>query len=123
MTTVATGSKKLVQDYLEALSGKPKTEGILNQYVSDPSLKEHIYQAEAAFPLYELIAHQVIAEDDLVAVRATFDGTHLGDFAGIPGTGRRVSSPLMIIYRIVDGRIAEHWMYLDFHGIVEQLRK
>src|SRR6516225_11702556 len=110
MSTVAIDSKQLIKDYFQALSGQPKTEELLNRFISDPSLKEHIHGAEAAFPSYEVIANQMVAEGDTVAVWCTFRGVQKGEFAGIPATGRTVSSDFMIFYRIEDGRIAEHWI-------------
>jgi len=116
-------AKQLVEDYLEALSGKPKPDELLDRYLNDAGLKEHILVAEAAFPLYELIPHQIVAEGDLVAVRATFRGVHKGEFAGMPPTGKRVSSDLMIFYRVRDGLIIEHWLQMDMKDIVEQLSR
>ena len=76
---------------------------------------------EAAFPLYELVADELVAERDLVAVRGMFHGVHKSEFGGIPATGRSVSAPLMIIYRIANGRIVEHWLYFDGAAVVAQL--
>jgi predicted ester cyclase len=121
MNLVSVESKQLIKDYLKALSGQPKSEALVNHYVSDPDLKEHIRQAEAAFPGYELIPQQMIAEGDVVAARCTFRGIHHGDFAGVPSTGRSVSSNFMIFYRVADGLIVEHWIQLDIHDIVSQL--
>jgi predicted ester cyclase len=118
-----TEAKQIVQDYLNALSGHAKPEKLLDRFLNDAGLKQHIQQAEAAFPAYELIAHQIIAEDDLVAVRATFRGVHKGEFAGIKPTGRQVSSDAMIIYRVKDGLIVEHWLQMDVKDIMEQLSK
>jgi predicted ester cyclase len=123
MNPVAIDSKQLVQEYFNALSGQPKTETLLDRCVSDPGLKEHIRVAEAAFPEYELIPSLIVAESDLVAARCTFRGVHKGDFAGVRPTGRRVSTDLMIFYRIRDGRIAEHWMQMDARDLIEQLTK
>ena len=53
----------------------------------------------------------------------TFQSVHRGTFAGVPPTGRAVSAPLMIIYRISDGRIVEHWMQFDGAALVAQLRQ
>jgi predicted ester cyclase len=36
----------------------------------------------------------------------TFVGTHQGEFAGLPATGRDVRVPLVVIYDLADGRIA-----------------
>jgi predicted ester cyclase len=121
MNSVATEAKQFVLDYIQALSGNPKPKNLLDRFVSDPGLTEHVLQAEAAFPNYELIAHQVIADGDLVAVRGTIRGIHQGEFAGIKPTGKRISSDLMIIYRVRDGLIVEHWMQFDFAGLSAQL--
>ena len=121
MNSVAIDSKQLIQEYFNALSGQPKTEQLLDRYISDSGLKEHIRSAEGAFPEYELVPSVIAAETDLVAARCTFRGVHKGEFAGIEPTGKSVSLDLMIFYRIRDGRIAEHWMQMDMRGLVEQL--
>jgi len=121
MNSVAIDSKQLIQEYFNALSGQPKTEELLERYISDPGLKEHIRSAEAAFPKYELVPSLMVAEDDLVAARCTFRGVHKGEFAGIQTTGRHVSIDLMIFYRIGDGRITEHWLQMDTRGLMDQL--
>ena len=115
-------NKQFIGRYLQALSGQTKTPELVAQFVEDAALVEHISQAEAAFPAYELIAEELIAERDLVAMRATFHGVHSGPFAGIPPTGRAVSAGLMIIYRIDSGRIVEHWMQFDSLGVMAQLQ-
>jgi predicted ester cyclase len=38
-------------------------------------------------------------------------------------TGIRVSSDLMIFYRVSDGLIVEHWMQMDVKDVVEQLTR
>jgi predicted ester cyclase len=121
MASVTIDSKQFIKDYVNAMTGNPKTADLINQYVSDPALKEHIRQAEAAFPRYELVAHQIVAEGNIVAVRGTFYGVHNGEFAGIPPTGKRVSGDLMLFYRISDGLIVEHWMQWDMKAVVDQL--
>jgi predicted ester cyclase len=116
-------NKALVAEYFKAISGKEKTDELQQKYIadSDQLLKDHIVAFEAGFPLYELIAEDMIAEGDKVVVRATFRGTHKGEFAGVPATGIDVEMPLIIIYRIEDGKIAEHWMQADVMGLMQQL--
>ncbi len=121
MTSSTTQSAQFVEDYLHALSGQPKTDELVAQFVSDATLVEHIRNVEAAFPAYELIAHQLIAEENLVAMRAIFRGVHRGAFAGIEPTRKTVSAELMIFYRLRDGRIAEHWLQMDMTGLMDQL--
>lgn len=121
MNSVAIETRQLIQEYFNALSGQPKSEKLLDRYVSDSALKEHIRVAESAFPEYELIPSLIVVEGDLVAARCTFRGVQKGEFAGIRPTGKPVSSDLMIFYRIKDGRIAEHWMQMDTHDLIKQL--
>jgi len=121
MTVSSAESKQVVGRYLQALSGQPKPPELVARFVSDPGLAEHIQQVEAGFPFYEVIAEQLIAERDLVAVRATFRGVHAAPFAGIEATGRTVVSDFMIIYRVEGDRIAQHWLYFDVGGLIAQL--
>jgi len=46
---------------------------------------------------------------DRVALRCSVSGVHSGELAGRPATGRRFEAMQIHIYRLEDGRIAEHW--------------
>jgi steroid delta-isomerase-like uncharacterized protein len=74
-----------------------------------------------AFPDLRLTVEQAIADDDMVACRVRFDGTHQGDFQGLAATGRRVTFSSMEFNRIADGKIAEHWVVIDLFGLLQQL--
>jgi predicted ester cyclase len=74
-----------------------------------------------AFPDLQTTVDLLVAEGDKVAVRNTWSGTHQGEFQGIPPTGKRVTFTTMDIYRMVDGKIAEHWAELDAMGMMQQL--
>jgi steroid delta-isomerase-like uncharacterized protein len=63
----------------------------------------------------------VIAEDDRVAVRVTSSGTHSGTFMGLPATGKRYSIEEIHIFRIRDGKVAEHWHELNAMSLMQQL--
>jgi predicted ester cyclase len=115
-------NKTLITDYLRTLSGQPKTPDLVRQYVSDERLAKHITDVEAAFPNYEIIVDDLLAEGDKVVVRGNFRGIHRGPFAGIEATGKSVSSGLMIIYRIANGRIIDHWMQFDMFMLLQQLQ-
>jgi predicted ester cyclase len=123
MSLSSSESKQFVGRYLQALSGQAKTPELVARFVSDAGLVEHICQIEAAFPAYEIIGEELIAERDLVAVRALFQGVQRGPFAGIPATGRAVSVPFMIIYRVSNDRIVEHWMQFDGAALIAQLQE
>ncbi len=114
-------NKAIVQRYFEAISGKEKPAEILDEYLTDEELKHHVAVAEAGFPRYELIAEDTIAEGDKVAVHARLVATHQGDFMGIPATNKRVDVPVMLLYRLDNGKIAEHQMVLDSLSLMQQL--
>jgi steroid delta-isomerase-like uncharacterized protein len=119
----ATENKALVERYLKAINGNVKTPQMADEFIadSDAGLKQHIAVAEAAFPRYSLDPEDIFAEGDKVLVRFTLRGTHHGDFMGIPPTGRTVAVPGLIVYRIAEGKIAEHWMHMDNMALMQQL--
>ena len=43
-------------------------------------------------------------------------GTHVGEFAGIPPTGRTFTIAGIDIYRVADGQLCEHWHVIDQLG-------
>lgn len=114
-------NRTFIQNYFAALSGTEKPAAMVNEYVDDAELKHHIELFEAAFPNYDLIADDIVAEADKVVVRATFRGTHKGKFFGIAPTGKEVSVSVMLIYRIAGGKIVEHWMNADQVSLMQQL--
>ncbi len=77
----------------------------------------------AAVPDVRPTVVQAVAKDDLVAARVIAEGTHTGTPfpPGIPATGSRLRWQECHIYRIADGRIAEHWGVNDMLAILTQL--
>ncbi|HEY6057565.1 MAG TPA: ester cyclase, partial [Candidatus Limnocylindrales bacterium] len=63
----------------------------------------------------------VIAEGDRVVVRWRNHGTHIGQFLGIPATGKEFSVQGVNVYRIESGRLAEGWSVVDTFGQLLQL--
>jgi len=109
--------------YLDAISGKDKPRALQDVYIadSDEELKDHIMFFEASFPHYEVIADDMIAEGDKVAVLARFRGAHNGELLGIAPTGKEVDVPFAITYRLAGGKIVQHWMSFDRMALMEQL--
>lgn len=83
--------------------------------------KQLIGQVLAAFPDLELEVEREVAEGDTVATALRFTGTHQGEFAGMPPTGRRVNVAVNEVSRFHDGRCAEHWGVVDMAGLMAQL--
>lgn len=73
------------------------------------------------FPDQQTSTDDLLAEGDRVAARFTFRGTQQGEFQGIPPTGKSVTMTGMAVWRLVDGKIAEHWVETDALGMLQQL--
>jgi steroid delta-isomerase-like uncharacterized protein len=72
----------------------------------------------SALPDLHNVEQDIIAERDVVAVRAVVDGTHKGDLLGIPASGKHVRWDAVDVYRVVDGKIAEEWAADDLLAFV-----
>jgi predicted ester cyclase len=112
-------SKATIREYLDAFARDWKE--ALNRFVADESLAEHIRFFQQVFPDYRLEVHDLLAENDTVVGRMTLHGVHRGELMGMAPTDRQVAVPLIIIYRVADGKIVEHWMQADQAGMMRQL--
>jgi predicted ester cyclase len=74
--------------------------------------------------------HEMIAEGEWVAVRTTCSGVHSqepelpvngGIFSGLRPTGRSYTGQHLHLFRIVDGRLTEHWANRDDLGVARHL--
>lgn len=75
----------------------------------------------SVFPDHRFDVEDAVAEGNTVAVRGTMSGTHEGELFGIPPTGARVAAQQSRWFRVVDGRVAEHWAVRDDLGMLRQL--
>ena len=65
--------------------------------------------------------HDVVADGDKVAVRATAHGVHDVDTLGFAPTGRPYAMPTMHLYRAEGGLLAEHWGVRDELSVLWQV--
>jgi steroid delta-isomerase-like uncharacterized protein len=66
-----------------------------------------------AFPDLHASIDKMVAEDDHVAVFLNWNGTHKGEFQGMPATNNPITMKTAHIFRIEDGMIAEQWETSD----------
>jgi predicted ester cyclase len=80
-------------------------------------------QMRAAVPDRKVLIEDMIAEGDRVVVRCRMVGTNGGglSWAGVPPNGRVVDMQWISIYRIEDGKVAEHWAINDMMSLVRQI--
>jgi steroid delta-isomerase-like uncharacterized protein len=80
------------------------------------------YQAFAdAFSDLQAEIRYLVGEGDLVSAWLTWKGTHTGEFAGVPGTGREMSIAGWDLVRVKDGRIVELTQYCDVFTLLNQI--
>lgn len=102
----------VARDYGDRLDGQ--TAGI-------EVVRSYLKGLKASFPDFTWSIEQIIAEGDRVAVMNRVTGTHLHDFGQMKASGNRVDFKAFQIYRIADGKLAEHWEVADFARFQEQL--
>jgi predicted ester cyclase len=79
--------------------------------------------SQKAFPDWKLTAINVVAEGDYVSVLLNGQGTHRGEFVGIPATNKKAGAPVMLLHQIKDGKIIADWEIMNTSSFLEQLKK
>jgi steroid delta-isomerase-like uncharacterized protein len=74
-----------------------------------------------AFPDWHMTIDDMVAEGDKVVVRYTANGTHQGEFQGIPITGKPYTQNAIVIYQLTNGKIVEGWLQTDMLSMMQQL--
>ena len=79
------------------------------QVAGAEGVKEYFATVREGFSDMRVSIEDVVAEGEMVVVRTTWQGTHLGTYDGVPASGRRVVRTMIQIFRIVHGQIEEEW--------------
>lgn len=75
-----------------------------------------------AVPDFRYTLHKMVAEDDIVMAYSTTSGTHTGGvWLGQEPTGAKLNFKVVDIFRVEDGKIAEHWDVADTFSLFSQL--
>lgn len=88
--------------------------------VGPEGLKQLMNMAFKAFPDFHETIEDIVAEGDKVWVRITFTGTHTGEWMGIAPTGKKITTEMVDIFRIVNGKLVE---YRDVNNNLDFLKK
>jgi steroid delta-isomerase-like uncharacterized protein len=101
-------------DYVHHDANTPVANGI-------DGYKQFVNHYISAFPDAHFTIHDAFTEGQNEVTRWTVAGTHEGELAGIPPTGRRISVTGISIARIANGKITESWNNWDALGLMQQL--
>jgi predicted ester cyclase len=116
-------NKDSVRQYIETVLNQGCVERVDDLFA--PALHEQVKRIatdlHTAFPDMHETIETLIAEDDTVAARWVFRGTHSGQFLGIPPTGRPVEFLGLSMYYLREGKIIDDIAVLDLLDAAEQL--
>jgi steroid delta-isomerase-like uncharacterized protein len=96
----------------------------LNQRFSGLASVQAFYGAmRTAFPGFQLVPHNQVDVPGRSIVEFQFEGSHGGEFGGIPPTGKQVSVPMMAVFLFDhDGKLRAERVAFDMDTIMRQLR-
>ena len=101
-------------NYVDHLAGGPDIPG-------PAGLKQFLGMFRRAFPDAQFTVEDRVVEGDRIAVRWRMQGTHQGEFQGIPPTGKAVTVSGIAIHRFAGDQIQESWDSYDALGLLQQL--
>ena len=108
------GNLAAFDNYMSADVVFNNSKGLKQQLASNQTLRN-------AFPDFQLIIEDQIAEGDKVVTRVTFQGTHRGEYRGVAPTGKQVRYSGIAIDRIVDGKVIEMWHVAETLSLLQQV--
>ena len=127
---------RIIQQYFNEVWNKGKLElldqliapGYVNHSSSMPDtppgpegLKPIVIAMRKAFPDLHYEINDLVVTADRVIARVVMQGTHQGDFFGLPPTNKKISVSQINIEYIDDGKISEHWRLTDELSLMKQL--
>jgi predicted ester cyclase len=75
----------------------------------------------AAFPDVKISIQDIFGRAGRAAVRAQITGTHLGEFFGIPPTGKPIAIAIHEFHYLTADRITHTWHLEDWFGMLNQV--
>ena len=108
---------------------------VLDQYMQDDYIQHNpdVPQGKVGFrqffektfkamPDFKYTFKSLVADEDRVWVYCTSSGTHTGgEWLGVRPTGNKLSFDVVDMFRIQDGKLAEHWDVADTYTLFNQL--
>jgi len=74
-----------------------------------------------AFPDLTMEIDDQVGEGSKVATRFTARATHGVEYLDVPPTGRKLTTPGVVIHEVRGGKIVNFWLFQDDLGTVRQL--
>ena len=129
-------NKQLVRRFYEEVENKGKLD-VVDELFS-PDFRD-VYNTASPFPvkgidgvkklanaLHEHLdlsiqIEELVADGDRVVAQISCGITHKNPFMGAAPTGRKFTARGVEIFRVVDGKLAERWVYIDMMPMMKEL--
>ena len=83
--------------------------------------RRYVQLVRDAFPDFHNTIEDLIAEDDRVAARLRYTGTHSGPLSGVAPTGKPIEYAGLALFHIKERLIASGFVLGDLNGLMRQL--
>ena len=126
-------NKQTIREFTRIFKNEHNVEGV--SHLFDPHFVHHFREAlpagfeglrqvgimmNSAFPDVVVTERDLIASGDKVVERSSAAATHKGPLMGVLPTNKRVEWSEIHIYRLKDGKIAEHWAEISQLELFQQ---
>jgi steroid delta-isomerase-like uncharacterized protein len=75
----------------------------------------------SAFLDLTIVVEDLIIDGDRAAKVLSMEATHIGDFLGLPPTGKKFNMSAVFFYEVRNGRIVRERRIYDFTGMLVQI--
>lgn len=83
--------------------------------------KKHLSDVHTSFTRIRYVTEDLLAENDKVVIRGTFNAVSTGGFRGASAVDREVIMTFTVMLRFESGKIVERWGNADELGLFTQL--
>jgi len=94
---------------------------IYDDRVGLDAFKKWVTFIRTAYPDYNRIVDEIIVKNDKIVIRWKMTGTNTGPRGEMSSTGEKVQLSGVSIFRVVNGKIAEEWVFYNQEAISRQL--
>jgi len=126
-------NKHVIREFTRIFKNEHNVDGV--SHLFDPNFIHHFrnelppgfegfrqigLMMNGAFPDVVVTEEDLIASGDKVVERSSAVATHKGPLMGHPPTNKTVRWSEIHIYRLTDGKIAEHWAEIAMMELLQQ---
>jgi predicted ester cyclase len=120
LAAYAAGDESVVDDLIHAAH---RDHGALDGASGPDGVRASIGWLRRTFADRRIVPEDIVASGDRIVARVRFSATQRGELDGVPAPGRRLEVEHVHIWRVAQGRLAEHWMVPALTGSTQPERQ